>query len=755
MKKIIGIIFVFLYLITITSIYSVEADPFLANEDIVAPPGTGFTSAVVYDDQMYVCADGIYRYKPSSSLQLIQSFGDTQWRLEKGSNFILISDGSVMYAFEWMLGRLYPIKIDDDAVTFDPPMIFNLEPLINYSFSSEEYVKQPRQLLIHEGRLFILIESGVGVNDTIMVSYDLKTGEGPLHYQTPSIIQMTAYKDGNLLLLAANGLNDFSLQAPNEYAALAIFDPFTNEVVSLIKTDLPAQMYSAGLLWSSMEDIVYLSDGQRLYQYTSWNSYSLVAAFLPSFRDDDTAVGLIRLAQGVLVYVHREGVSIRRTQSDYRAEKPLRIVGNTMNEMHRSAMLSLPDTPVSLDSENQFPSTEEFLLALLTGTKDFDIIFFESDKLDARRIMEKGYAQDLSASPSIYRFVQELFAQFRPACMLDNKIMLVPVNVSAETLGIRPAILREIGLKAPESINEFVDLYQDVRRFNDRHEFALWHSINDRKELVQLAITLFADQMASRDEVFSFTDPGLIQSLQKIEHLSIDQSIDAASSYEAYSLPELISLGFDLNLRYLHQSIEPVYPYDATIVDKEVDISQMTPLLLSTEIGQAPVLPITLTFAAINPNSDRADAAIKYIESYLLHLDKETLAMLQPSSSKPIEDPLYEEEIKARDDALAQRLSYLETTTGAERLNLELLYEYYSQEYDKDRIRLRYLVGESALSLYQSMLAQSYVRSFGDFRVFLEQPQMNDLIDRYIRNVIGLDQFIEEAQGRLRLMQNE
>lgn len=210
-----------------------------------------------------------------------------------------------------------------------------------------------------------------------------------------------------------------------------------------------------------------------------------------------------------------------------------------------------------------------------------------------------------------------------------------------------------------------------------------------------------------------------------------------------------------MNLLYLHQSIEPVYPYDATIVDKEVDISQKNPLLLSTEIGQAPVLPITLTFAAINPNSDRADAAIKYIESYLLHLDKETLAMLQPSSSKPIEDPLYEEEIKARDDALAQRLSYLETTTGTERLNLELIYEYYSQEYDKDRIRLRYLVGESALSLYQSMLAQSYVRSFGDFRVFLEQPQMNDLIDRYIRNVIGLDQFIEEAQGRLRLMQHE
>ena len=745
------------------------------NADLSLPEGTWVQSAAWYKGQVLLSGNSIYAYRPGDEeLTTVQAFGDKEWNEQYPGvyNMMLVADGDSLYGVDIDSDTLYPVILHEDnkGIALGEGVKLDMSPLVNMEFGDEGYKERPQQMLFFGGRLYMVMRSyGPKGAEGKLISYDAAAGGKPTEHKTEYVAQLSPYKDGKLLALVMDE-NDAWDAKTNQMKppTLAVYDPAADALTELGTAGVPYRSEGMGILYDAADDSVYLTGKDEVYRWTQ-SGGPQVCAYLPPTNYGGALSGrLMMVAPGRLAVVNQQGVSVRGTDPALLPTGRLTIYGSYMDDSHKAAIQGLNGIPITFLDNKYFSTAQELGQALVSGEDSIDIFFLRSDGIDLDSMIAKGYCADLSGSQAIGDFLGSLYPIMQQQAMRDGKTFLVPVDVDGQLMMYYPKLIEQVGVEVPRTFEQLCDF---LEQWNDElgekfPDFLPMQSTDYRGELMQMAIMMFADAKGIKGEEFTFGDPLLKQLLTRaatVRTEDIAQKVDWSqpgsnvAMEEIYNKPPLIQNRYGINLEQLNYALgNPDGQMTVSYGNGPgYEVGTEQPFQLTLEEGEKPVTGITLTLMAINPKSKNLDSAIRYVEQYVSGLQPVKAAMLNPELNDPIPNPYFERNIKWMEERKANMERELAKLEGAEKTEMQANYEREMAENEKNMERMRWQVVPEAIAYYRQMMDNAYVRTFNAMSTIWQSPDIRTLFERYTQGQLPLEQFLQEADGKLRLMRLE
>ncbi len=136
-------------------------------------------------------------------------------------------------------------------------------------------------------------------------------------------------------------------------------------------------------------------------------------------------------------------------------------------------------------------------------------------------------------------------------------------------------------------------------------------------------------------------------------------------------------------------------------------------------------------------------------------LNGATLASLMPGMNQAIENPDYEEQKRQMDIQLERFRKAYEAAEGAEKTEMERQMQEIDRYRDASLEQMRWLVTEEGIRQYREIMDRAYIRRYGVMQMLFGQADMYNLLDRFRQGQMSLDQFLDEADGKYRLIRLE
>ncbi len=306
----------------------------------------------------------------------------------------------------------------------------------------------------------------------------------------------------------------------------------------------------------------------------------------------------------------------------------------------------------------------------------------------------------------------------------------------------RPALFERLGLTVPRSFEALCELLQRWQdELQDEHPDMQPLMLGQpRRHMMTQAIELTFLAQQVRGDSLRFDDPLLRDLLSRALALDLPDLTWADNDYGFMNKLPLIS--------YTNLSLGSLSSSAGWGPDEQV-----LPLLLKPSETLPAILPLQLSYLGIYAASDAPDRALRYLEAAIPALDYETRVKLYPDFNEPLQLPGMEGILARFDSQIAALEQQIKSAQGAEKTELERQLE------DKRLARaqqasMRWHLSPDIIASYRDMMAQALILT-RESHTIIEQPDFRQLIDRLHEGQIDLDAFIEEAQGKLRLMQLE
>ena len=155
---------------------------------------------------------------------------------------------------------------------------------------------------------------------------------------------------------------------------------------------------------------------------------SRVSAYLPvnAWSGSDTTFAAI--SGGMIVYANGDGTYVRRLDAPEMAAGALTVANEGGTTKHMAVVAEHPELNVTLASN--YPQTmEELTTAMVSGTGSIDVFSLNTDANPVARLIDKGYAADLSGYPELMAVAGRMDARFTESVMRDGKLYGLPVSL--------------------------------------------------------------------------------------------------------------------------------------------------------------------------------------------------------------------------------------------------------------------------------------------------------------------------------------
>lgn len=473
------------------------------------------------------------------------------------------------------------------------------------------------------------------------------------------------------------------------------------------------------------------------------------------------------------IAVRDNSIAVRETDPAKVHAKQLTIFGAyLMDDVHQQTIRDMNGVSVYSLPTAFFSSAREMAQSLVSGEDGIDILSIRSNFIDVKKLMNKGYTVDLSANRALRDYVSSLYPSIGEIGQYDGKLFMVPVYLGPNSVlnyFTKPFELVQDDAALPATYDELIDL---IQRWNDElvdlyPDIVPMLNSDYKVQMVNLAITLYKDASAMQGNEFDFKDPILMRMLERALTLrteNIYAKVDPASPDTQARLDELYGkmplftsdwTWFDLD------SLEKPLNNndDGTMISAQTgsgmgEAGFALPLQLTIGKGEKPVTSINLTLLAVNPRSKNIDTAIEYIEKFIQNISPSQRVMMNPNMNDPIPNPEYEQEVIWRALHLAAIKEELQTALGAKKTELEQNYESTKQAYRLNSVKIKYTLHQETIDLYRRLVANSYITLFSH-NTGLFGDDMTILRRRLTDGQISLEQFVNEANGKLRLKRLE
>lgn len=740
------------------------------------------SSSAFLADRMYLTSGGsFYVYTPGTQepekLKVVDArgMGKPEGQSEEAVYYQLrlFRDGDSLYAVDLSDSQMiYPLALEGKTLTIAPGVSINTEPLRNMEYGDEGYMDEPLSMLAQNGRLYVIARFwGNGGEDELkLFSFDIAKGGECKEHAAPNVWSLAPYREGKLLAAVMNPRDSYDQKAmANRNFRLCALNPADDSLTELWDSGVPFDYNSISLAYDAENALAYVEGKTEIYRVAEGQQAEICAYLPPSQFDQSLGGGLFPLKDGRILSIRGRDFTLRGTDPALLPKGRLTIYGSYMNDTHQKAIKAMNGIPVSFLDNTWFSSAQQLGQALVSGEDSFDIYMLNVNFMDLKNLMKKGYAQDLSASESLKKYVSSLYPMMQQAGSLDGKLYMVPVEMNVEGLfSYYSKLVEQVkGFELPKTYDEMIDAIQN---WNDNlgeeyPDFTIMQQDDFKYMMVTMALDMQKNRMAMQGRDFSYNDPQLRHMLERALSLNtenIAQKIDWTSpdaqsqSEELYSRPPLLETYYWLDLERMNREMSKGEDEETLVGwgdgSKTYDVGQNKPLMLSAAEGEEPVTPITLWVMAVNPKSKNLDAAIAYVEQYVNNIEAAKKAMMNPDMNEDIENPRFLEETKWLDEYEAQMKKAWEEAEGAEKTQAEKDYQEAVRRNQKERERAKFSVRAETIAFYREIIKNSYVREYDPA---LTSQDMYQLQQRLIEGQMPLDQFLSESEGKLRLIRLE
>lgn len=672
----------------------------------------------------------------------------------------LFSDGMVLYTVDTFKQTLYTISIENEGLAFNAPVKLDLSDFIEGE-APYEMMRDPEWAAIMDGRLYMKAVNFEG-KPIDLYSFNLTSGEKRSH-QAPHLFNMVSYKDGKALAVYHDQMNmNDPLTGEMIKPELVLFNPQDDSVEHLgIFPPAPENASSKSpMYYDAAEDSLYLFTDTDLYRLDASFSILRLIGYLPMLGSYLNVAngGLLPLPDGRLAVTFGMNTFLReRTEKGLEGMTVLSFGGSLDEPVMIQRVLMEMDGVVMRRVEGVdygYVDADTLASMFLTNSVTVDLMPLNVYGFDLDKLMQKGYLADLSGSEVIRNYVGKMPSNFSRAVQLDGQVFAVPLSLMTFPLFAYVKPFGELNLKIPGTVKELLALAGDwangLGEANPDYQF-LANETNLKQALSRIVLESYVNQAFGAGEELVFDTPlfrELMQNVETIPYGDMNMEID-------WSTPEGAALGEEMaNRSALFEASMGYEPRYSAGMNNSGD-RQHTPLILPPDTGMAGYWDVNLPMLGVLSTSKNKDTAIRFIEHYIDKMDALDKAAFDSSQSEPIPNPGYDAELKRQDENLRLLNERYATAESALKGTLEQDMAYFNEYIERYREQGKYLATAEDVRHLHEVVGKLYVL------VGLDNAQRqaiygdSRLLQQYLDGAITLDQFIRQADDKLRLVRME
>ncbi len=699
-----------------------------------------------------MCEDGTYIWQAgqesprrlSSDIKMerrYSSYADAQKQLgEKADHLvsILLSEGDILYGLNTLNGKFFPLGFPDGAVT-NGAVQLDWEGM-EQKDGNYTYIKEIVKAVIFDGKVYMLIRDYTQ-NEyyPAFVCFDLKSGAKQT-FKTPFIQDFTPYQDGKLLVKIYDMEHAYDeVKRELKKPTLGVFDPAADAAADV---KLFPDRDVSGLVYQAQTDTLYYMAPNKLMAMKALGE-PIQAAYLPmDYGEDSTAV----LLDGGLYAINSwNGVFVRNTDPEFMPAGSLSVYQGNTDQATMAFTAKYPDVPVTFSQDTYFDSAQAMAQAMVSGDSSFDIYRFSINYQDFTTLLDKGYCADLGASPVLAEQIGKMYPFLQQVVSRDGKFYALPVEMYSYGLSYSPKNWKDAGIgeeRLPKTFLELIDFMNWwAQEGKDAHpDLMLLEGTSDyRTTMMAMAIGLYVQDCQARGEDLAFDTPLFRKLMAAVESLDT-QELDVPLA-EGESDEELYN-GKSLFMNY----------YDWLYFQSDAD-DYSRPLPLPLDEGMPIHIPTYVQVMFINPNSKNFDMALRYLETTLEYMERSRHVMLFPDDNEPVPMPDFDKWITQVEDELAKAKKQLESAKPEEKKDLEATVKSYEDLLAK-KDKYYWQVSAEGIASYRKLADMCYAATPNllDYRPKEGESEIQALVARYQQKQIPLDQFIAEADKKIRMI---
>lgn len=656
----------------------------------------------------------------------------------------VFSDGAVLYGLSPDTGELWKLA-DAGGLLAAPEKLATLDWATMERTSADgqyQYTPQLGDVALANGVLYMaLTDWEHSDNPYELCSWSLEGGAFLQSAAGLALRTLAPYKNGLLLCKQYDDMHAWDEDTQTQIMPkLVTLDPATGAVAEVLTF---ASANIQGVRYNADTDTIYYIDGATAYAMPDPAQPARITAYLPNRVWDDANACL--LPGGMLAVVDNNGVVVRALDAPGIENGALTVYGEYGSLGHQAYIAQYPQALVTC-SDAYYENLEAFTNAMVSGSDMVDVLRLDSDYTPLARLIDKGYALDLSAYPDLMALAAEMDPKFTAPVTKDGKLYGLPVDVYATGISYNSTAWESLGLTQddlPRNALELMDFIANWQAdYGEEHaELMLTDNGGVRDALFGWLMSAYVAYQKAQGQDIAF-DTELYRSLLKgfegIDFTDLEVNPEEQDD-EYWSRTALFS--FYNNLTYPGQ-----YRYSGKY------------LLLPLADGLAPVAPADVQYLIINPRTAHLEQAVQYLGVYARNLDPESADItLFPAHNEPIVNKSFESDLADWKQAIQDYQTHLETARPEEVADLKSSIEYFQKMID-NADTYRYDVAQAEIEAYRNDVAPCLTVVGQTPLNTWDGEKGNDfytLQNQYLQGAINADSFVREIDKRLRMMQLE
>lgn len=720
-------------------------------------------TVVAYDGVFYFSLIGgqVYACKAGEETWSLYMNGLPEYDMGDAANvegddtyyFFMTENGP--YAFDYTHGALVKLAVGDDG-TATAEKVLNLglsEELMHIDEYDDEVYAYPYEQTAQAvvgNQLFMVVVNYYEEGDGKPHLFSMSLEDGQMTaYPVENVQCIAPYKDGKLLCLMYD--RDARYDENQEFTiSLSAFDPVTGELAALKQLDPETSINNVGgIAYDETEDILYFISDQGVFRSVALGDMEL-CAYSPLTYFYTSGIGMgVAVANGYAAFANStSGAYIRSLDPAKLPNETLTIYQSWEDDAHRKAVEALGSVPVLSYNKEYFDTAQDMAQALVSGEDQIDILCITVNYIDLQRLMEKGYCEDLSSSEALTSFVNSTYGVVQDVLTMDGKVYAVPFGLNLTSFGSYmgqeafDTFMTESGLKVPENYLDLIQFMKDWGEKGYYETYSDYRPIESGSVKSLLLSNILEDYfyyLEATNQELTMDTPVLRNALAALEDLDTSDWEEDIDWDDDDAMDEYFSKSalFD---SYINIDIE------------DYDWSTILPLSMSEDTD--PAIPMRLEVMFINPRSQHKETAIRYLEAYVAAMEESTKARLCPDRNDPIENPYYENNLASRQEYLEELNKQLETATEEDvKETLRQRIADYEESIAEYKETGRYSATAESIAAYRALDKYFFVPTVKSN--FYQYDEVRSLVNQYREGLINLDQFIQQADAKLRLMQLE
>ena len=663
----------------------------------------------------------------------------------------LVSDGATLYGLNRLNGKLFPLTFQDGKAVLGTPVQLDWSNM-EQTQDTYIYMRDAYRLCIAGGKLFAMIRNNEDYYKPEFASYDLSTGAKQI-LKAPFVQDMTSYKDGKLLVKVYDMENAYK-EGQREPAkpTVAVFDPADG---SLKEAGPFGDANVFGIAYQPETDTLFYTTNSKLMAMKGLGAAAQVAYMPVDYADESPAA---MLPGGLYAINTWNGLIVRNTDPKYLPTSTLAIYGGYMDNAAMTFSLQYPQVPITFNQNVYFENVQALAQAMVSGDNSFDIYNYDISYQDFNSLMEKGYCMDLSSSPVLTAELAKIYPFLQSAIQRDGKFFALPISMYGYGLSISPKAWEANGLmdRMPKSFLELIDFmnwWVDEGQ-TQYPNLVLMQDVQDYGEtMFRMAMDLYVHQSQAKNEELSLNTPLFRKVMEALEGLKTEELND--------TIPGEMDMGGAPIMRKMAMAagygggdaLFMNYGDWLNVQGGKSSLEYSKPLMLPLEAGDTAHVPVYVQVLFINPNTKNPEMALKYLENALAHLDPAQNIMMFPDKNEPVPQPNFEQIVKQWQDELDKTKKRLENAKPEDKKDIETTIKSY-EDLLLNKDLYYWQVAAENIAQYREVAPLCYVAvpNVLDYRTKEGTSEIMTLVERYRKRQMSLDQFVTEAEKKIRMI---